>query len=288
MSIFINNSAVKMFDNTVKHVYQEGYKLRGLVREKSVKGANQIQFPVMGQGLARQKAIHADVVPSDVRHDPVTATMQDWYASDYTDIFKNKQINFDEITELSKALMYACGRRQDKILIDALNNATGTGTVSIDVGGTNTNMNYDKFLAAMTALDEAGVDEEGRTLLINHKAYASLLKDDEFINSDYGQRRFDTTGQGNKQPFLRFNIVTIADRLEKDGSSTGLPKTSNTVTAFAFHRDALGLGFNMDMSSETNYIPEKLAFLSTVKFSSGAVAVDPTGIVKISLNQPSV
>ena len=286
MSIEINDSAVTLFDSQVKKVYQEGYSLKGLVREKSVAGAKTIQFPVMGKGVARQKAIHADVVPSDVAHTPASVAMQDWYASDYTDIFKNKQINFDEITELADILRDSCGRRMDKILIDALNAASGTGTVGINIGGTSTNMNYAKFVEAMGALDDQGVPQEGRTILMNHNAYRSLLSDDEFINSDYGQMRFDTTSQGNKKPFLGFNIVTIANRTENDGSSTGLPiPSANQRTLFAFHKDAIGMGFNMDIRSEVNYIPEKLAFLSTVMFSANAVAIDSLGIVKITVNQ---
>lgn len=286
MTIELSNSAVTLFDSQVKKVYQEGYSLKGLVREKSVAGAKTVQFPVMGKGIARQKAIHTDVIPSDVAHDPVTATMQDWHAADYTDIFKNKQVNFDEIVELADILRDACGRRMDKILIDALNAASGTGTVSNDIGGTDTDMNFEKFIEAMGELDDAGVPQDGRTILMNHRAYRNLLKDDEFINSDYGQMRFDTTSQGNKKPYLGFNIVTIADRVEADGSLTGLPKDgSNDVTLFAFHRDALGMGFNMEMKSEVNYIPEKLAHLSTVMFSAGAVAIDATGIVKITARQ---
>ena len=286
MSIFINNSAVTLFDNQVKKVYQEGYSLKGLVREKSVVGANRIQFPVMGRGIARTKPIHTDVLPSSVRHDPVIATMQDWYASDYTDLFKNKQLNFDEVTELADILRMACGRRQDKILIDALNAATGTGLVSNDIGGTDTDMNFDKFRLAMLRLDEAGVPSDGRTFLMNHRAYHSLLADEKFVNSDYGQMRYDVSSQGNKKPFLDFNIVTIADRVETDNSVTGLPKDgANDVTLFAFHRDSVGMGFNMDITSEVNYIAEKLAFLSTVMFSAGAVAIDPLGIVKITARQ---
>ncbi len=286
MSIYINQSAVTLFDTQVKKVYQEGYSLKGLVREKSVPGAKTIQFPVMGKAVAKQKAIHTDVVASDVSHAPVTATMQDWYASDYTDIFKNKQVNFDEVTELADILRNACGRRMDKILIDVLNAASGTGTVSNDIGGTDTDMNFEKFIAAMGELDDEGVPEEGRTILMNHRAYRSLLADDEFVNSDYGQMRFDVTSQGNKKPYLGFNIVTIADRVESDGSLTGLPKDgSNDTTLFAFHRDAVGLGLNMDFKSETNYIPEKLAYLSTVCFSAGGIAIDPAGIVKITARQ---
>lgn len=286
MSTTLDLAAVKLFDTTVKKIYQEGYSLRGLVREKAIPGAKQIQFPVMQKAIARQKAIHTDVLPSNVVHAPVTATMSDWYASDYTDIFQNNQVNFNEITELAEILKMACGRRMDKILIDALDAASGTGTVSNDIGGTDTDMNFDKFLAAMGELDDEGVPEEGRTFLMNHRAYRSLLKDDEFVNSDYGQMRFDGTSQGNKKPYLGFNIVTIADRVEVDGTRVGLPKDgSNDVTLYAFHRDALGLGINMDMRSEVNYVPEKLAHLSTVVFSAGGVAIDASGIVKITARQ---
>lgn len=286
MTIEINDSAVTLFDSQVKKVYQEGYSLKGLVREKSVAGAKTIQFPVMGKGIARQKAIHTDVVPSDVAHTPVTATMQNWYAADYTDIFGKNQINFDEITELADILRDACGRRLDKILIDVLVAASGASTVSNDVGGTDSGMNYAKFVEAMGKMDDAGVPQDGRTFLMNHKAYRSLLSDDEFINSDYGQMRFDTTSQGNKKPFLGFNIVTIADRVESDTSVTGLPVDGSLDRSlFAFHRDAVGMGFNMEMKSEVNYIPEKLAFLSTVMFAAGGVAIDQTGIVKITARE---
>lgn len=286
MSIYINDSAVTLFDTQVKKVYQEGYSLRGLVREKNITGAKEVQFPVLGKAIARQKSIHSDVVPSDISHDPVKATMQSWYSSEYTDIFKNKEINFDEVTELADQLRMACGRRQDKILIDALNDATGTGSVGVSIGTTDSDMNYDKFVAAMGELDDEGVPEDGRTFIMNHRAYRALLGDDKFISSDYGQMRLDVTSQGNKKPFLGFNIVTIADRVETDGTKTGLPKDgSNDVTLFAFHRDAIGMGFNMDITSETNYVPEKLAYLSTVMFSAGGVAIDPTGIVKITARQ---
>ena len=285
MTIFINESAVTLFESQVHKGYQESYDLKGLVREKNVSGAKTIQFPVMGKGLARQKAIHTDGVPSDVAHAPVTATMQDWYAADYTDIFKNKQTNFDEVTELADILKMACGRRIDNILISALNAATPAGTVGTNVGGTSSDMNYDKVVELMGLLDDKGVPQEGRTLLMNHRSYRSLLKDEEFISSDFGQMRLDVSSKGNVKPFLAFNIVTINDRIETDGTRLGLPKAGNIVTAFAFHRDSVGMGFNMELTSEVNYIAEKLAFLTTCMFAAGAVPIDGDGIAKCSVTQ---
>ena len=130
MSVYLNLAAVKLFDTEVKRVYQEGGKLRGLVREKSAQGASQIQFPVMGKGVAYEKANpHTDVVPSNVLHAPVTATMKNYVAADYTDIFQKQQTNIDEVAELGQILRMGCERRWDKIVIDALDAASGTGTV---------------------------------------------------------------------------------------------------------------------------------------------------------------
>jgi hypothetical protein len=284
MSITINVPAVTLFEAQVHKVYQEGYDLKGLVRQKNVKGAKEVKFPVMGKAVARQKAIHADVLPADVVHTQATATMQDWYASEYTDIFKNEQINFDEVTELADILKSACGRRIDNILISAAAAASGTGTVAANIGST-TDMNFEKIVAAMGSLDDAGVPQEGRTLLMNHRSYRQLLADSKFTSSDFGQFRYGSTSKGNKQPYLAFDIVTINDRVETDATRLGLPKSGDDVTAFAFHRDSIGMGFNMELSSEVNYIAHKLAYLSTVKFSAGATAIDSTGIVKITVTQ---
>src|SRR3990172_3967080 len=286
MSLTIDQSFVTLFEKEVKQKYQEGHRLRGLVREKSVPGAKTVQFPVFGKGLAKQKAIHDDVTPNDVVHTNVSVAMQDWYAADYTDIFRNNQISFDERQELVKSLTMAIGRRVDKLLISALAAATSSTIIDEDLGGPDSDMNFDKFLAAMGALDDAGVPDDGkRVLLMNHRSYRALLTDVKFTSSDFGQiERFAGTSQNpNVKPYLGYKIVTIDDRIERDGSRLGLPKDgiTNIVQAMGFHQDALGMGYNMDLKSEINYIPEKLAWLTTVCFSANAVAIDQTGIVRV-------
>lgn len=278
MSVTLNLATKTLFDTEVKKVYQEGHSLNGLVRQKSIPDAASISFPVMGRGVAYQKAIHADVIPSNVVHAPVTATMQNWHSAEYTDIFLRGQTAFDEVTELAGILRDACGRRLDFILIAAMN-AASTTTIAKTVGGAN-GMNYAKFLKVMETLDEAGVPADGRTIIMDHAGYRQLLTDDKFISSDYGQMRLDGNSQGNKKPYLGFDIVTINSRTETDGSVIGLPISTNDVTCFGFHRDAVGLGMNMDITSSVDWIAEKQAHLTVVKFSAGAVAIDATGIVK--------
>ena len=290
MSINLPAAVVTLFDSEVKQEYQGGTVLSPYIKTKSVEGKT-YKFRRMGLALARQKNIHDDVVPSNVQHFTPEAVMQDWHASDYTDIFLNGQVNFDERQELAKALGMAVGRRRDKIVIDALNaGALAGNTVSVDVGGTASDMNFAKFLEMNKILDNNDVPRgTNRTFLMNWRAYSSLMRDEEFTSSDFTMRRRydgDSMGAAAVMPFLDFNIVCISDRIESDGATTGLPRAGDVVSAFGFDRDAIGMASSMDNRSEINYIPNKLAHLATAMFSAGSTVIDAKGVAKVNMQQP--
>ena len=44
------------------------------------------------------------VTPMDVTHEVQTATMQNWNAPEYTDIFDQAEVNFDEKQELATTI----------------------------------------------------------------------------------------------------------------------------------------------------------------------------------------
>ena len=50
---------------------------------------------------------------------------------------------------------------------------------------------------------------------------------------------------------------------------------------FAYHTTAIGIGVNSDVSTEINYVAEKVAHLSTSMMSMGAVAIDDNGIYEV-------
>jgi hypothetical protein len=79
----------------------------------------------MGKGLANQKASQADVTPMDISHARQTATLQNWNAPEYTDIFDQAEVNFDE--ELAQTIAKAIGRREDQLIIDTLAGTTTGG-----------------------------------------------------------------------------------------------------------------------------------------------------------------
>ena len=274
MAVGISSAFVQLFDAEVKQAYQASRALAGVVRERNNVEGNQVKFPKIGKGTATVRVPQTDVTPLNVSYSQVTATMSDYIAAEYSDIFHQAKVNFDERRELVQVVGNAIGRRMDQLVIDALNSASSPSTVGTDVGGAGTNLNLAKLLAAKKALDANNVPAEGRMMVIHANGLSALLDETELTSSDFATVKALSAGEINT--FLGFRFIMLGDRDEG-----GLPLPS-TRTNFAFHRDAVGLGISMAQKSEINYVPEKTSFLVSSMFSAGAVAIDDEGIVKIS------
>ena len=159
-------------------------------------------------------------------------------------------------------------------MLDALGAASSPSTVATGIGGSTSNMNLAKLLAAKKALDTKNVPADGRCMIIHANGLSSLLDEQELTSSDFASVK--ALVQGEIDTFLGFKFITLGDRDEG-----GLPIPS-TRTNYAFHRDALGLGVSMAQKTEINYVPEKTSFLVSSMFSAGAVSIDDDGIVVIS------
>jgi len=277
MAVGISSAFVQLFDAEVKQAYQGARALAGVTRERNNVEGNQVKFPKIGKGTATVRVPQTDVTPLNVTYSQVTATMSDYIAAEYSDIFSQQKVNFDERRELVQVVGSAIGRRMDQLVIDALNSASSPSTVGTDIGGTGSNMNLAKLLAAKKALDTKNVPAEGRCMIIHANGLSALLDETELTSSDFATVKALSTGEIDT--FLGFKFITLGDRDEG-----GLPLPS-TRTCFAFHRDAVGLGIGMNQRSEINYVPEKTSFLVSSMFSAGAVAIDDEGIVKISATE---
>jgi len=66
---------------------------------------------------------------------------------------------------------------------------------------------------------------------------------------------------------------------------SALPKTGNNRDCFAYHKSAIGVATGSDVRTEVNYIPEKVSNLVTSYMSMGAVAVDTSGIYKVTIDE---
>ena len=277
MAINVSTAFVDLFDSEVKQAYQAESVLRGTMRTRTGVAGNTVKFPTIGKGVATLRVPQTDVTPLNVTYGQVTATMEDYIAAEYSDIFQQSHINFDERSELVQVVSKSIARRMDQIMIDALNAATGTSTVATTIGGAGTNMNIEKLRATAKAMNEKNVPSEGRKLLMHASQLDALLGETEITSQDFASVK--ALVQGEINTFMGFNILTMGDRDEG-----GIPKPS-TRTCFAWHKDSMGYAESMAQKTEVNYVPEKTSFLVSSMFSAGSVSIDGEGIVKISCTE---
>lgn len=275
----VSTAFVQLFDSEVKQAYQAKRMLAGLTRERNNVEGSSIKFPKIGTGTATLRVPQTDVTPMNVAYSMVTCTLQDWNAAEYSDIFNQAKINFDERSELVQVVANAIGRRMDQLLIDSLVASSTTLTVANSIGGASTGLNTAKLRRTKALMDKANVPFEDRVFVMHANSLESLLGETAVTSSDYNTVKALVSGEVNT--FLGFKFITIGDR-----SEGGLPiDGSLDRTCFAFHKNALGFASGMAMKSEINYIPEKTSWLVNGMFSAGATNIDDGGIVKITTRE---
>tara|TARA_R100001443_G_scaffold48688_1_gene61101 strand:- start:2247 stop:3098 length:852 start_codon:yes stop_codon:yes gene_type:complete len=278
MSTNLSPAFVQLFEAEVHQAYQAAAQLRGTARMRTGVVGDTVKFPKVGKGQASVRSPQTDVVPINGAFSQVSVSLTDYVASEYSDVFNQAKVNFDERQELAQLVGNAIGRREDQIIIDALNSASAGSTVAKTVvtsgSAAASNLNIGKIIAAKKALDALNVPATDRHFVIHANNLAGLLGDERAVSGDYQQLQALVGGQINTMMGFTFHMVG-------DRDEGGLPKSSNDRTCFAFHRSALGCAVGIAPKTEINYVPEKTSFLITAMLSMGAGAIDVEGIVDV-------
>lgn len=282
MSRSLNAAAIASFDAEVKHAYQDsGAKLRERVRLKSGVVGSTHRFPKLSAGIASRRTPQADVVPMNLQHTNATVTLEDWNAAEYTDVFDEAKTNISERAELAAAIAKAINRREDQLILDALEATATTLTIAASVGGAGTDLNVTKLRRIGRLLGDNGVGEDEEiTYVGSHQGKESLLGETQITSADFNSVRALVNGEVNS--FLGIVFKWIATRAEG-----GLDKTGNDRTSFAWARSALGHAVGMDQRMEVNYIPQKTSWLANMLFSAGSVEIDAGGVVELTTTEPA-
>ncbi len=265
MATDINDAFVKQFESEVHMAYQRmGSKIRNTVRTKSnVKGSS-TTFQKVGKGEAAQKSRHGNVPVMSIDHTPVECTLQDWYAADYIDKLDELKINHDERMVAANSGAYALGRKTDSLLTTAMDTTTQQTTAT---GG----MTSAKINEVAVAFGEGDIPEDGeRYFAIAPQSWIDLLGLAAFADADYvGSDDLPYKGGMVARRWMGFMFYT----------HSGLPITGGNVRSnFAYHKSAVGHASGAEVSTEINYIPEKVAHLATSMMSQGAVLIDNAGV----------
>ena len=276
MSLQLSNVQQTEFDAQVKQAYQGVGKLRPTVTLRTKVVGATYEFKKMGKGMATPRVPQTDVTPMNVNHAKQTATLSDWAAPEYTDVYMAATVNFDEQKELAYTIASAIGRREDQLILDALDAANTSANVAVSIGGANSGLNIAKLRKAKRILDDYGVPSGDRFFACSAIGMnEQLLGTTEATSADYNTVR--ALVQGEVDTFVGFKFIMIESRDEG-----GLTVASNTRTNFAWHKDAIGHAVGIDMRTEVNYVPVKTSYLANGLFKAGSVARDTQGIVEVA------
>ena len=275
MSKTLASVAVTEFDSMVKHAYQNSGLLKDAVTVRNNVVGDTYKFRNMGKGLANQKSTSDLVTPMDITHGFAVATLQNWNAPEYTDMFDAATVNFDEKQELASTIASSLGRRCDQLIIKAMDDETTyAGTVA---AGTS-NLTVKKVIEAQVLLRAQGVPNANLYAAITAQGLGGLLNEEEITSVDYNNVK--ALVNGDVDTFGGFKFVVVEDRAEG-----GLTTAGDIVDSYFFSQDAVGLAIGIDIKTDVDWIADRTSWLCNGMLKAGAVSRDGLGIVKVQYDK---
>lgn len=265
MANTIDQAFIKQFETEVHLAYQRmGSKIRNTVRTSNVTGST-ARFQKIGTGAASTKSRNGNVTAMELAHTYAEVTMADYYAAEYIDKLDELKININERQAVAQSAAAALGRKTDELLTTAMD-AGANATQIADVSGA---LDKADLLTLFQTFGTADIPEDGqRYLAMSPAGFADLFNITEFASSDYvGPQNLPFAGGMTMKEFLGFKIY----------STSAVAGGKN----FAYHTSAVGLGVNADVSTEINYVAEKVSHLATSMMSMGAVVIDSNGVYEV-------
>ena len=266
MASTIDVAFIKQFESEVHMAYQRmGSKLRNTVRMANNVTGSTVRFQKIGTGVASTKSRNGNVTPMELVHTQVEATMEDFYAAEYIDKLDELKININERQAVAMSAAAALGRKTDDLLYTAMD----AGANSTQIHDTSSAVEKADLLSLFETFGTANIPEDGNRYLAMHpKGYADLFLINEFASSDFvGEQNLPYAGGMTMKEFLGFKIF----------STSAITAGKN----MAYHTSAVGLGVNADVTTELNYIPEKVSHLATSMMSMGATVIDANGVYEV-------
>jgi len=266
MANTIDTAFIKQFESEVHLAYQRmGSKLMNTVRQVNNVNGSVVRFQKIGTGTASTKSRNGMVTPMELAHTTVEATLNDFYAAEYIDKLDELKTNIDERQAIATSAAAALGRKTDEILYTAMD----AGANSSALHDTSSAVEKADLLSAFETFGTNNIPEDGgRYIAMHPKGYADLFLINEFASSDFvGEQNLPFAGGMTMKEFLGFKIFSTA----------AITAGKNMV----YHTTAIGLGVGANVTTELNYVPEKVSHLATSMMSMGASVIDDNGVYEL-------
>ena len=273
MSLDLDSAFVKQFESEVHLSYQRmGSKLGNTVRKKTNVRGESTTFQTVGTGTASQKSRNSDVTPMSLAHAPVECTLADYYAPDYVDKMDELKLNHDERQVVAMSAAAAIGRKQDALIIAAMDGSSNT-QVHGSAGMTTT-----KIDVVTAHFGENDIPDDGqRYAAVSPDSWNDLLGIAQFSSADYvGMDQLPYKGGMTAKNWQGFTWF-VHSGLTIDGS--------NIRNNLFWHRTGVGAASGQELTTEINYVPTKVAWLVNAMMSMGAVLIDDTSVYIVETDE---
>jgi hypothetical protein len=273
MSIGISTAFIKQFESDVHMAYQRmGSKLKDTIRQKPSVNGNQAVFQKVGKGSAVQKSRHGQVPIMNIDHTNVTVTLQDFFSADYVDRLDELKTNIDERMVVAQSSAGALGRKTDELITTALD-----GTSNLSGNSDSDGLTLAKINGVFGSMGEGDIPDDGdRYFVVSPDGWIDLLGINAFADADFiGPDELPYKGGMVAKRWLGFMWMT----------HSGLPVTGGRRQCFAYHRSGIGVAMGADVTTEINYIPERVSNLITAYMSLGVVLIDDNAVFEVQITE---
>lgn len=275
MSVSLSLAASTEFDSQVNKAYTGMPKLTETVAQRMGVIGDTYTFRNMGRGMAtRRGAPQTNVTPMNVSHSRIPCVLENWIATEYTDIFDEPTVNFSERAELAEVIGTAIGLREDQIVIDACiaigNGNYGASIAAADRDGISA-FTVDKLRQIKAYYTSIGVGSDLH-IMADSTAMDEMLGQERATSADYANVKALVNGDINT--FMGFTFHWIETRMEG-----GLP----TDTGYAYHKPSVGTAKASMQGATVDWSTDKKSWNSSKPLKMGGVARRGEGVVEINL-----
>jgi len=289
---------LKVYSGEVLNAFDKKNIGLDLVKVRTIANGKSAQFVVTGNISDTSVATHApgeDVSTTDMPDNERVILIEDLqYVSTLVDNYEEKMAHFEIRGELSKRAGEALATKIDKQVFATILAATQATGVAAQPDGFEINNDdivngadaeakgdaiIDTIFAAKAHLESN--DVTGEPIFVTDPInYYNLVQSAKAVNRDFNGGDNGSIAKGNVIEIAGIKVV-MSNHFGKD-TAVDVAGTNKKLQGLLFTSDVVGVVKLMDISSEANYIPEKLGTLMTSSYALGMGVLNPGASVAIT------
>lgn len=299
-----DNLYMKVFSGEVMKSYNVATKLKGRIRERTIKSGKSAQFAALGKAAAEYHTPGNVILGQDMNHGEKVIYIDDMLiASHFVSNFEEAMNHYETRSELAKQAGEALAQAYDQhgfaIATKAAVNGTSGAVAEMGaateakIGTSPTTANViDAIYASAAFFDSTNIPSSDRVVFVTPDIYWDLIQDGSFLHRDFGNTNGSQANGGlmrvagmeivaSNNLALNFGTDTLA------GKRAGSAVTDYTIdgsasVALVMQKQALGSVKLMNLATEKDYQVNRQGTLMVTRMACGHGVLRPECIRLIS------